>query len=1193
MKFKPFDPTEAASSNESQDPRLVAAMEYYLSELEAGRPPDRNQFLARFPEIAGELAGQLEGIDFLHGIAPHANLQGTSPKGDHEQARIPRRATLGDFRLIRQIGQGGMGVVYEAEQLSLGRRVAVKVLPFAAMLNDQHRKRFYNEARAAATLDHSNIVPVHFVGQERGVHFFAMQLINGQSLAELIEDLRKTAPHTLNHQPEKAPIPQPLSPKRGEESLDETLRNATVCVDTKAQRKGDDTQSNFLSTISSVHSGDRGAFCRTAARLGAEAAEAIDHAHQQGILHRDIKPGNLLVDGSGKLWVADFGLATIEHGETLTRTGGVVGTAAYMSPEQAAASPNIDGRSDVYGLGATLYELLTMRRHRGEQSTGEAKISKSFVDIESLRSLDPAIPVDLETIVLKALAVDPADRYQTADAMADDLRSFVAGKEIRARRLTFTQRQTRRLQRHQRLAVAVLAVSFLGMLLVAAAATAYSNQLAHVLKEKEVALAAAQESRQRAELSESMAQQSALAAKASETFARRLSYRSDMQLAFEKYADGDLMQTTEILARQIPDETEVDIRAVEWHVLNAEVNAKYTPLGAHTGQATECVLYPDGKTVATAGEDGLIHVWDIAARRKIKTLEARIGEIHSMAISPDGKTLAVGGNPSIMTLAYALIHMIDTETGKRPRTCQSHLTTIESIEFSPDGKLIAAGSRYEQVKVSTVAGKHLHTIDNSNRNQSISFSPDSKYLAACSSAQTFQIWDCESGEPRFEQPIETGSAIKMVKWSPDGGFLAVTWEGLPVLSFYDVDSGARVAEASIDREQSRNHSALFLGHDSRISTGDSRGWVRQWDSNIGRWRNHLATKGSPFQQRQEFDTVNSSNEEVTSIVRLPSKSVVTTHLDGSVKSLNRHETAARIYRLDFSTVAAACVCESEIFLAGTDGLVRRLDLESGNVLQQIQIQAGVSVSDIAVSEEPTKLVVGYRTGRVDLLDVHRGELIAFWPGLPEKREIFVRVAVSANGEFVARTGVPPQPLMIWRCSEQQPIFRKPYASTGAAIQFSRDATMLAHRDVSLEIIDFGDGDRIDQYPLPWMESIQFSADGKTLAMGTADGQVQLLDIESKTRKESGSGPQDWRSVAIDTTNRTIVSTGRLDHGVRFTDVATGEDYGSVAHPTPENEVNAKDPYWAKNVFVFERRLIKWNADERRNQDGSMLAIWDW
>jgi serine/threonine protein kinase/WD40 repeat protein len=1202
MKSKPLDPTRTSLPTESQDRRVLAAMESYLNELEAGKVPERHQFLARYPEIAGELIGPLEAIDFLHGIAPQTIGDKTTPMIAGDPPVLPTRASLGDFRLIRQIGQGGMGVVYEAEQLSLGRRVAVKVLPFAAMLNDQHRKRFYNEARAAATLDHPHIVPVYFVGQERGVHFFAMQLINGQSLADLIATLsssRTGDPIAAGSRTKQSR--KPLHPPPGGSDAVAAGEGAKSKPSSLGKRNPADTQVNFLSTISTVHSGDRSAFFRTAARLGAEAAEAIEHAHQLGILHRDIKPGNLLVDGLGKLWVADFGLATIETGETLTRTGGVVGTAAYMSPEQAAATPNIDGRSDVYALGATLYELLTLRRHRGDPANGGATNPKSHAVVDSLRSLESTIPVDLETIVLKSLAVDPADRYQTAGAMAADLRSFLAGTEIKARRLSFAQRQTRRLRRHQRFVVPVAAASFLAVLLIAVAATAYSNRLANALQEKEQALAAAENSRKRAELSESTAQQSARAARDSEMFARRLSYRSDMQLAFDKYAGGDLPQAAEILARQIPAESEVDIRGVEWQLLNAEVNAKYTTLGAHDGPTTECVLYPDGNTVATAGEDGLVHVWDIAGRRRVKTIEPRIGEIHAMAISPDGTTLAVGGKPTIMTLAFALIHLIDTETGKHKGTCQRHITTIESIEFSPDGKLIAAGSRNEHVKISTVTGEHLHTIDNSHRNHSISFSPDSKHIATCASEETLQIWDCETGQPRFEQPINVGNPIRMVKWSPTGEFLAATWQHYPVLYIYDVNTGNLLAEASRDRDHPQRFSALFLSRDNRICIGDSLGTVRQWDAKIDFWRKNLATKSSKYNQSQEFGSVYASKEDVTSIVRLPSESFVTTHLDGSVVLTIHQATAARIQPIEFSTVAAACVSESEVFLAGTDGMVRRLDLESGKVLQQIPTQTALSISDIAVSEEPTMLVVGYHGGQVDLMDVSREEAESLWSPEPVDLKLpphrvatkSVQVAISKTGDFVARSGLPEQFLMVWHSGQRLPFFQNRYLGFGSAIKFSPDSTTLACCHDSVELHELRTGDLIHQHRTYRIESLQFSADGKTLAMGLEDGQLQLIDLESKTKRFAGNEADDRRSVAFDRIGRTIVSTGRTDHALRFTDVETVTDYGSIAHPTPDEDVSTKYPRWLKDLFVFERRIVKWNAAEALENNGSMLAIWDW
>ena len=514
----PLTPMPAGLSDEK--PRVSAAMDAYLQELENGQVPDRVKFLARFPEIAQQLERQLETLELLHGVVPQVVGDRSEPTlaGDEW---LSKQESLGDFRLIRQIGRGGMGVVYEAEQRSLGRRVAVKVLPFAAMLDDQHRKRFYNEARAAATLDHPHIVPVYFVGQERGVHFFAMHLIEGQSLAELIEGLRgdvgeRTAivkgRESLSLRESRAlrpgeggtpfpprPLPRPTLPREGE--------------------KNSETAPNFHSRMSTQRTGDRGRFFQTVARLGAEAAEALEHAHQVGILHRDIKPGNLLIDRSGKLWVADFGLASSEHGETLTRTGGVIGTAAYMSPEQALAAQHIDGRSDVYSLGATLYELLTLRRYRPDRAIRSGMIGGVDNDVTTLSRVDATIPVDLETIVIKALAVAPSDRYQSAGAMADDLRAFIAGREIQARRLNFIQRQARWLQHHQRLAAAALVGSFLLVTFIAVATLLHSNQLQSVLNEKELALTSAEQSRLRAEQSEQSARLSEQSAQQSELLA--------------------------------------------------------------------------------------------------------------------------------------------------------------------------------------------------------------------------------------------------------------------------------------------------------------------------------------------------------------------------------------------------------------------------------------------------------------------------------------------------------------------------------------------------------------------------------------------------------------------------------------------------------------------------------------------------
>ncbi len=415
------------------DPRLFRAAQEYLDELEAGRRPGRDSFVAQFPDLAEKLTPYLEALDLVYGAAPA--LQEPAPRPGGEP---PPGEPLGDFRIVREIGRGGMGVVYEAVQMSLGRRVALKVLPFAAALDAKQLGRFRNEARAAAQLHHTNIVPVYAVGCERGVHYYAMQLIEGKNLADLIEQLRSGYPGAGGagrHAAGRLPgTPQPTGP----------LTPPPVAPPTPEVAD--------LSTQSGTRSPR---FFRTAARLLAQAAEAIEHAHQFGVIHRDVKPANLMVDGHGNVWVTDFGLAQFVSGVGLTRTGDLMGTLRYMSPEQAGGQRlPLDPRTDVYSLGATLYELLTLAPlfDGNDYRTLLAQILHD--EPRRPRSLERSVPQELETIVLKAVSKTPADRYASAREFADDLNRFLDDRPILARRPTLTQRVRKWARRHPSVVVA-------------------------------------------------------------------------------------------------------------------------------------------------------------------------------------------------------------------------------------------------------------------------------------------------------------------------------------------------------------------------------------------------------------------------------------------------------------------------------------------------------------------------------------------------------------------------------------------------------------------------------------------------------------------------------------------------------------------------------------------------------------------
>lgn len=433
------DETVVSPAAEERGERLAMILDQYMSELEStGLPPDVDRLAAEHPDLAEELRSYVESLQVLHQMTT-----GLRPESSQQQASATtgRAKRLGDYEIIREVGRGGMGVVYEARQLSLNRQVALKVLPFAAMLDERQIARFRTEAQAAAQLHHPNIVPVHAVGQERGVHYFAMQFIAGQSLEHAIDELRGVA--------------SPEEPTLSTSQLAEQVKTKP-----RPQREYDTAVESAFSTRVSTRSRT---YCHSVARLMLQAADALDHAHQLGVIHRDVKPSNLLLDRSGKLWITDFGLARIQSDSGVTISGDIVGTIRYMSPEQAAGdSALVDARTDVYALGATLYELLTLRPAHVGNGRQEILRHIELVEPASPRSLNPSVPFDLETITLRALSKARDERYPTARALADDLRRFLNGEPTQARRPTAVDRAAKWALRHRK--IVALAATFLVLL---------------------------------------------------------------------------------------------------------------------------------------------------------------------------------------------------------------------------------------------------------------------------------------------------------------------------------------------------------------------------------------------------------------------------------------------------------------------------------------------------------------------------------------------------------------------------------------------------------------------------------------------------------------------------------------------------------------------------------------------------------
>jgi serine/threonine-protein kinase len=485
------------------DPSLEQLLDDLIERLQAGEEVDLEAVIQQHPEHAEPIRRMVPALEALVDYGETSAPRDGRRPGAAMEAGTAAKA-LGDFRLLREVGRGGMGIVYEAEQVSLGRRVALKLLPMAAAMDPRQIQRFRIEAQAAACLHHPHIVPVHGVGVERGVHYYAMQLIDGRSLAAMIAELRRldgldpddgpvadlaaisttdlaarllsggaagqpggagsdspTVALPASASPPQAPaplLPSPLAgagptPRSGGEGPKGRMISPSPLAGEggpKGRMRGiPDGQKPPAKSPSSTSTRTR-EYVRNAARLALQAAEALDHAHARGILHRDIKPANLLLDAEGRLWVTDFGLAQVRGDDRLTLTGDVLGTLRYMSPEQALGRRVvIDGRTDLYSLGVTLYELLTL--HPAVDGHDRAEILRRIAEQEPipLRRLNPAVPADLETIVLKATAKDPAGRYATAQELAEDLGNFLADRPILARRPGLLDRAAKLSRRHR------------------------------------------------------------------------------------------------------------------------------------------------------------------------------------------------------------------------------------------------------------------------------------------------------------------------------------------------------------------------------------------------------------------------------------------------------------------------------------------------------------------------------------------------------------------------------------------------------------------------------------------------------------------------------------------------------------------------------------------------------------------------
>ncbi|MFO1063494.1 MAG: protein kinase [Pirellulales bacterium] len=728
--------------------------------------------------------------------------------------------SLKDYRVLGLIGRGGMGAVYEAVETTLNRRVALKILPPESGLDPQRIARFKNEAKAVAQLNHPHIVPVYRVGNEKDIHYYSMQLIEGRNLAAVI----KSISHELSGLRSGARDTKREAKSDTQVSEHQKAQSGSS-ADSKPTASGRMLNADeFLAAMSTRRRGSANNLYRAIALLIADVADALAHAHANGVIHRDVKPSNILVDDNGKAWITDFGLALIQDATVATNTGDVVGTFRYMSPEQASGRKFlIDHRTDIYSLGATLYELLCLHQPFDGKSPRELLRQVSFEEPKKLRVLNPTVPTELEVIVTKATAKNPLERYETAADFAEDLRRFATDRPIIARPPNLIQRSRRFLARHKVVTAAagiVTGVIFFSSVTVAAVYYDTANKTMVALKETS---ARARENESYRLVVKSMSQLptnpglalvlSKEACKLNPTTEARQSLINAMKANHELFRveipplgarsiDTSLDGTRLVVTPTAPNDADRTTPAL---ILDSS-NGKLIQELQDSENITRAVFHPvrrlvltstviNNNTIPKSGVDKAklrpAVLWDLDQNGSKRELEqSRVFELTKEMFSPDGNLLALPSLDNTVSI-YELPSCKRVAVGTGGHAAMPIATAI-----SRDGKLLASLDEQGQVIIwelpSMMERKRIQAGQPTNSAFQLGFTSDSSAVVI-SFADRTSIASCEPGVERTSSSwTEPSFAI-----NPRRNRLANYWPVTSTVTVRDASDGKILAKHSM------------------------------------------------------------------------------------------------------------------------------------------------------------------------------------------------------------------------------------------------------------------------------------------------------------------------------------------------------------------------------------------------------------
>jgi serine/threonine protein kinase/WD40 repeat protein len=1146
------------SEAESKSALVMDLAEEFIERFRRGERPSLKEYTDKHPDLAAEICKVFPAMAMMENIAlADESLGGQASEGAKTTEDLKQ---IGDFRIIRRVAHGGMGVVFEAEQVSLGRHVALKLLPRNALLDVKQKRRFEREARSAAKLHHTNIVPVFGVGEHEGTPYYVMQFIQGLGLDEVllelirmkregselgaasVGELRVSRPaptrpalharkegctshdpppvnpaevalsllsgrfeKTMDYEEDKSDAAgsyrSPLSPTEAEVvDFSRPVEGDRSPSASDASSRANDCLSDNFSSSSVVLPGrsqdqhrskaKKQSYWHSVAQIGLQVASALECAHQQGIIHRDVKPSNLLLDTRGTVWVTDFGLAKTEDQENLTHTGDVLGTLRYMPPE--AFEGKSTARGDIYSLGLTLYELLAFRPAFPEKDRHKLIKQVTTEEAPRLQKANPAIPRDLVTVVQKAMDREPLRRYSTAGALAADLQRFLDDEPVKARRISRTERLTRWCRRRPAIAGLLLAVMVL-LMIVAVGSTMLSVRLGAALQTSEANRKQAQEKLWESYLAQARA--SRMSRQVGQRVQTLRAIQEALSLPVPPNRSLDELRTEAIAALCLPD---------------LEV-AQECPDGYLPGTGP-CVLDPSFQRYARGEAEGGISVRDFGDGRELFRLPdtKHCNDYWGITFSSNGRFIHQrneGGRGGSLW-------KID---GDQPRLVSQG--DYQDFRFSPDGSQWAATYNDGNLRLfDTESGRELQRFGPWVKELGLGWNPK---LAQIAVHNHFSWWivDLTTGASQPRVPVPSG--WNGCDWHPEGRLLAVAANDTKIY-LWDTQTRQQVLPP-LEGHKAHGVQCRFDRTGERLfSTDWSQVW-RIWDTKTGRQLLTLPAGGTDFQFSADGRLVGPDGAppklrvhrfrpglEFRSLGRgatFEAKYPVATHPDGRLLAITTG--AGQIFLVDLARMEESALLPANIPLTfepgggalltyGKNGLLRwpvhvenapssRWRIGPPQLLARIgNLEHWGSTADGGIVAVPNygEGALIHRAGEKQLLRLGPQEDVRWCAVSPDGRWV-------ATGSHAWRQGAADK---VWDAQTGNHVVDLP---VGERIWFSPDSRWLVNQCLGFRIWKVG----------TWEEGpalggavggfgCAFSADGSLMALGDEPGVIRLVAPET-------------------------------------------------------------------------------------------------